>query len=211
MEVTGQQRYVAYHESGHAVAQRQYCWNLSFVGIARVIGTGFNWQGAAHAEQHPTETAAVIAYAGPLAEGRFAGVTVSDEELIAGRIPAGLSDDGGWMADAETARKFAGSEALVSYLQRARMLIAQPEIWIAISRLADELCNADRLQRTALIDIPCDIRDHLLPGFDSTHDNRHAAYCYLRRKEAFRLIDDSVRATFRGVPRLRGIPRLPPL
>ncbi len=167
-----------------------------------MVGTGFKWRGTAHAEQDATENAATIAYAGPLAEGRFAGVTVSDDELIAGRIPAGLSHDGGWMADAETARKFAGSETIVSYLQRARMLIAQPEIWIAISRLADELCNPDRFQRTALLDIPRDIRDHLLPGFDSAHDNRHAAYCYLKRKEAFRLIDDSVRATFRGEPRL---------
>jgi hypothetical protein len=189
-----EKRHVAYHESGHAVAQYLFGWDLLFVGIGRVIGGQEKWKGGSNGANKSGPNGAVIAYAGPLAEARSRGIKVNDDELTAGRMPVGMRDLGGWTSDAEVARRFAGTEATAPYVALARELVERDDVWRAISSLADELCNAARLQQTTLGEIPDDVRAEILPGFGSPAFGRFASYCYMRHEEAVQIVRASLGA-----------------
>lgn len=182
-------RFVAYHEAGHAVAQHLLGWGLFFVGIARGQGPVDSWKGGSRGRNRSTPEGAVIAYSGPLAEAKSRGIEVSDDELLAGKIPSGVADLGGWRSDVERAQQFAEAADLKCYVARARILIATKSAWGAIAALADELCSAARLRITTIREIPEDIQSAILPGFGpDSYDKHSAKHSILMGDDAIKII-----------------------
>jgi hypothetical protein len=186
---------MVFHECGHAVAQYSFGWKLHFVAIGGLAENGQHaWSGSATAEKDDWAGGAVIALSGPLAECRFLGVSVSDDELAAGKLPLNSGIDlGGWLIDASHAQRLCGTEGIQFAIQRARNLIAERSVWNAVNSLAAELCRPERLIATPLRGMPEAVRKVALGEFAyPNHDHRLAKYCCIWGDEASRIIGPSI-------------------